>query len=714
MLSTQLYASHIVGGDMYYDCLGGNTYRITLKIYRDCLSDGADFDPLLPVTVFDGLNIQIDHFTIPFPGSTTLDVLFENPCITLPGDICVEEAIYQKTVTLPDSPSGYTLSYQRCCRGPEVVNLNDPDDEGLTLQIDIPPAILATCNNSARFINYPPLVLCSGQEVEFDHSAIDPDGDLLVYELCSPFSGGSSVFPAPDPSSPPPYDPVVWAPGISADDPFGDGDLTIDPVTGMVTALPEAPGLYAVGVCVNEYRDGNLISTSRRDFLFKVVNCDIELGAELTPQEDLTTFVSFCQGLEIFFENNSFGGDFYKWDFGVPGIGTDVSTEFEPSYTFPSPGTYEVMLVVNPGWPCTDTSVETFIVANEIDASFNSPDPQCIIDNSFDFMGDGIYPSEGEGTTFEWNFGGASIPLFSTDENPTDIVFIEAGPHNVTFTVNYDICSISHTEEIFVYAEPTINFTAPDELKCAPYTANFTDLSFAHTEIFYAWDFGDGIGTSDEANPVYIYNEVGVYDVTLVIWTVDGCIDTLTLLRENLIEIFPSPTSDFTVTPDIQDEYNADFFFTDHSIDGVEQWFYFADGDFSQETEVWHNYTEPGVYYPWQIVVNEFGCKDRSYQQVTIIPVIPVLVPNTFTPDGNGVNNIFKPVFYDDENQIFHMFIYNRWGELIHETNGSGGYWDGAYQGNIAPDGVYIWKIIYNEYDTGLPTEIGGHVTLLK
>tara|TARA_B110000037_G_scaffold112767_1_gene129994 strand:- start:17126 stop:19336 length:2211 start_codon:yes stop_codon:yes gene_type:complete len=714
VLSTQLYASHIVGGDMYYDCLGGNTYQITLKIYRDCLSDGADFDPVLPVTVFNGLNVQIDQFTIPYPGSVTLDVLFDNPCITLPSDICVEEAIYQKTVTLPDSPTGYTLSYQRCCRGPAVTNLNDPDDEGLTLQIDIPPTSFAVCNSSARFTNYPPLVLCSGQEIEFDHSAIDPDGDFLVYELCSPFGGGSSVLPAPDPASPPPYDPVVWGPGFSATDPFGDGDLTIDPVTGMVTALPEAPGLYAVGVCVNEYRDGNLISTSRRDFLFKVLNCDIELEAEVVLQEELTTFVSFCQGLEIFFENNSYGGEFYKWDFGVSGIGTDISSEFEPSYTFPGPGTYEVMLVVNPGWPCTDTSFATFIVANEITAFFTSPDAQCIVDNSFDFMGEGVYPAEGDGTTFEWNLGGSSIPLFSTVEDPTGVVFTEGGPHNVTFTVNYDVCTISYTEEVFVYAEPTINFTVPDELKCAPYTAYFNDLSFAHTEIFYSWDFGDGIGTSDEQHPVYVYNEVGVYDVTLTIWTIDGCIDTLTLMRENLIEIFPSPTSNFTVTPDIQDEYHADFFFTDHSVDGVEQWFYFADGDFSSETEVWHNYTEPGVYYPWQIVINEYGCKDRTYQQVTVIPVMPVLVPNTFTPDGNELNNIFKPVFYDDENQIYHMLIYNRWGELIYDFNGAGGSWDGSYNGVVAPDGVYIWKIIYNEYDTGLPTEIGGHVTLLR
>lgn len=712
-LSLQLSASHIVGGDMYYDCLGGTTYRITLKVYRDCLSDGAAYDPEVPITVFNGSYVQIDAFTIDFPGSTVLDVLLDNPCITLPSDICVEEAIYQKIVTLPPSANGYILSYQRCCRGPAVTNLLDPAEQGLTLQIDIPAPALATCNSSARFTNYPPLVLCAGQELIFDHSAIDPDGDDLVYQLCTPFAGGTDLAPAPDPASPPPYDPIIWAGGITETDPFGAGDLSIDPVTGLLTAVPEAPGLYVVGVCVQEFRAGVLISTSRRDFLFRVLNCDIELEAELVPQTELVTFLSFCQGLEVVFENNSYGGDFYEWDFGVPGIVTDVSSEFEPTYTFPSPGTYEVMLVVNPGWPCTDTATETFIVQNAITAYFAPPGPQCIVGNSFDFVGEGTYPPAADGTIFEWDFGGFSVPLTSNLESPTNVVFTAGGPHTVTYTVTYEVCEESHTEEIFVYAEPTIGFSVPDELKCAPYSAVFTDLSFAHTEIFYLWDFGDSIGTSSEANPTYIYNEVGVYDVTLTIWTTSGCIDTLTLTREDLIEIFPKPTANFIVTPEEQDEYHADFFFTNLSEDEVEHWFYFADGFFSQEETVWHNYNDPGVYYPFVIAENEYGCRDRFYQKITVTPIIPVIVPNAFTPDGNSFNNIFQPIFY--ESQVFQLFIYDRWGELIYSANEFEASWDGTYQnGILAPDGVYVWKIIYTAFDTNLPVEIGGHVTLLK
>lgn len=706
-------ASHIVGGEMYYDCLGGNQYRITVKLYRDCYSDGAAFDPNLPVTVFNGSNVQIDHFYIPFPGSTNLDVTFENPCVTIPPDICVEESIYQKVVTLPASANGYTLAYQRCCRGPAVTNLNDPGNQGLTLTCEIPPAADAVCNNSARFSNYPPLLLCSNYELEFDHSATDPDGDELVYELCTPFQGGTSFAPAPDPASAPPYTFVNWAPGITYDDPFGDGYLEIDPVTGLLTGNPEMAGLYAVGVCVKEYRDGVLISTTRRDFLFKVFNCDIPLESIITPQNELSTFVDFCGGLTVEFENESYGGTTYFWDFGVDDITTDVSSEFAPTYTYPDEGTYSVMLVVNPGEPCADTSYNSFTVHNAISAEFTPPDAQCITDNSFDFFGEGVFPTDGS-TDYFWSFGPDAIPTTSTELNPTGVVFTESGSHEILFKINYEVCQEVYKDEIFVFREPSIGFSAPDELKCAPYKAVFSNFSMADTPMFYEWDFGDGVGTSDIRNPAYWYNDVGVYDVTLTVWTDSGCIDTLTLMRPNLIETFPSPISKFEVTPEEQDEFNAEFTFIDLSEGGVEQTFHFADGSYSPFNPAVHTYTDPGVYYPYQIVTNEYGCQDRSYEQITVIPVVPVFVPNTFTPDGNSMNNVFQPIWYSSI--PFEMWIYNRWGELVYYSNVPDGYWDGSnLNGALCPDGVYVYKIKYLSFKDGVtPIEFGGHVTLLR
>jgi gliding motility-associated-like protein len=278
--------------------------------------------------------------------------------------------------------------------------------------------------------------------------------------------------------------------------------------------------------------------------------------------------------------------------------------------------------------------------------------------------------------------------------------------------VYYEVCHVRHTETIQVYKEPTINFSIKDELKCAPYDAKFVNMSFADTEMFYAWDFGEDGATSSVRNPTYTYTDVGVYDVTLTVWTVDGCVDTLTLTRPGLVEVFPRPTSIFSIDPDVQDEYHADFLFTDASIDAVEIWYYFEDGSFSQEPIVWHNYTEPGVYYPYQIVKNEYGCTDKSYQKLTVIPVIPILVPNAFTPDGNAFNNVFKPVFY--EPQVFQLFIYNRWGELVYAAHEYEASWNGTFNGNLVEDGVYLWKIIYTAYDTKIPVEVQGHVTVLK
>ena len=703
-------ASHIVGGVMYYDCLGGNQYRVTLKIYRDCASTGAAYDDPLPVTVFNGSGTQLTQFDISFPGSIVLPVVFNNPCVTIPGGICVEEAVYTTVVNLPASSNGYVLSYQRCCRGPAVTNLSVPENQGLTLTVKIPPASDAICNSSPRFNNYPPLLLCAGQPLVFDHSATDPDGDVIVYELVQPYQGGTSGAPAPNPASPPPYDPVVWGAGFSQTAPFGAAPISINSTTGLLTATPDVPGLYVVGVAAKEYRAGILISTTVRDFLFKVMNCEIQLEAEIVPQVDMTTFVSYCQGRTITFENDSYGGTNYAWDFGVTTSTSDVSTAFEPTFTFPAPGSYDVRLIVNPGWPCTDTSIQTFIVNDLITASFVPPAAQCITANSFDFTGDGQYP--GTGTTFLWEFGETTNPDSAFTEDVSNVVFTEYGYQPVTYTVFYDVCEVSYTDSVFVFAEPTIGFSIVDELRCAPYTADFIDTSFAHTQIYYAWDFGDGSSESPLQNPSHVYELPGVYDVSLTIWTDAGCIDTLTEIKPEYVEVFPSPVSAFEVSPEEASVFNPHFYFEDYSTDSQQHYYYFTDGSSTAERFIWHSYVESGWHYPYQVVINQYGCPDTSVQSLYVIPYTTIYVPNSFTPDGNGRNETWKPVVYDTE--FYELWVFDRWGQVILNSTDEEASWDGTMYGKLSPVGVYTYLIKYIDHDSGLPYEIRGHFSLLR
>ncbi len=710
-------ASHIVGGEIYYDCLGGDNYQVTIKIYRDCNSS-TGYDDNLPLTVFDGNGVIYSEHTIPFPGSQVLPVIFNNPCVTIPPGICVEEAIYQTVINLPPSANGYTLSYQKCCRTDIALNLTDPGNQGITLTVDIPPSGTAICNSSPRFNNYPPLLLCADQELVFDHSATDPDGDSLAYELCDPLQGGGPAFLPPNcpgcaspiPASPPPYAPIIWQSGINSSIPFGGAaPVSINPISGLLLATPVQPGNFAFAVCVKEYRNGVLIGTSVRDFICQVMDCEVQLESIIVPQANMSTFVSYCQGMTITFENNSYGGTDYSWDFGVPGTSSDVSSATTPTYTFPGPGTYDVTLIVNQGLPCTDTSIQTFEINDEITVNFNPPSAQCITNNSFDFTGSGQYPATG--VNYTWEFGLNTNPDSAFTETVYNVVFNDYGYLPVVYTVSTDLCEVSHEDSVFVYAEPSIDFYISDELKCAPYEAHFLDQSFASTDIFYEWDFGDGSELSPDSDPIHTYYEPGVFDVTLTIWTTSGCIDTLTMFMPGLIEIWPSPTSLFTVNPHTATVFYPNFYFEDFSSGGVEHWYYFTDGDSTNETHVWHSYIESGYHYPYQVVINEYGCPDTTWQEIYLEPYTTIYVPNAFTPNGDGKNDIWKPVVYDTEE--YEILVFDQWGQLILESNDESASWDGTINGKKADMGVYVWKIKYTDSETGLPVLIRGHFSLI-
>ena len=882
LLTFNVFGSHIVGGEIYYDYLGGNNYRFYISVYRDCNSSGAQFDSPLSLGVFDPAGNLVQSVNVPFPGSVNVPVVFNNPCVTPPSNICTENALYIVNITLPPTAGGYTIAYQRCCRGPNISNLNNPDDTGFTLSCRVPgTANNNYINSSPRFNGYPPLLLCNNEDLIFDHSATDPDGDQLVYSLVTPNSGASSVNPAPSPPPAPPYGNVSWSAGHSAANPLGPGaTININPTTGLLTASPNLIGLYVVGIRVEEIRNGVVINSTTRDFLFRVFNCNLQLQAILPTQDQLPGFTSYCDGLTINFANNSFGGTNYEWNFGDPTTTADVSTAFAPSYTYPASGFYQAMLVVNPGWPCTDTAFMDIHVNNEITVNFTSDDSVCFIGNTYDFVGfsDGpvgtvydwefggnatpptatgttvngvsfgnsgvinvtinaefnwceaththsiyvfpepsaaiivpdqvecagltvdftgitqnstfnhwdfgvlpinsdtsnlqnpqyTFPSAGTyvisliagssqncvdtatatielnepllvsftsedslcitnnsfnfdgtvsgppGSIFTWNFGPNASIQSSTDEDVNGVVFTSTGSIPITLTGTYESCIEAVTQNIYIFQEPTIDFGIAPGLQCAPFNAQFIDLSFAETTIYYLWDFGDG-SSSTLQHPTHLFNDVGNYPITLTIRTDRGCIDTLTLTQADLVNVRPKPVAGFTLDKDYTDICNSAITFTDAS-QGATKWFYwFDDGThFSEKQHPSHLYVTDGTHYPMQVVTNEFGCKDTAYSELYIEP-FTFYAPNTFTPDGDEFNNSFVPVVYLPVDS-WKMEIFNRWGQLVFESEDVNVGWDGHLgKTGLVQDGTYVWKVTFVSCEPHNPTQvISGHVTVLR
>lgn len=513
-------AEHLVGGEMSYTCLGNNEYRISLKIYRDCNSTGAAFDLNPTLTVFEGGGVYLNSSGTGFQ-SFDMPVVASGPCYVESPNLCVEMGTYERVVTLPPSPMGYTIVHQRCCRGPSILNLNQPDTQGNTYFIDIPPMDVE-CNSSAEFTQMPPAAICAHEPLAFDHSATEPDGDELVYSLCTPYHGGTQLAPAPNPANPPPFTPVSWAAGFSATDPIiSDNPFTIDPATGLLEGTPTQQGQYVIGICVSEYRDGVLLSTTRRDFQINVVLCTQVLAAVpgVAPENE-----DPCSGLDYSFTNESVNADVFFWDFGIDDDSTAISTAFEPEYTFPDTGVYNVMLIANPDDLCADTAYMELMVQNPFYLQIDSAGYTCNDGQIWGFQSSGDYNPQS--INLEWDFGSGAVPETSDEQNPQGITYTAGGNKTVTLVGTQFGCSDEATVEVSV--PPIITAAiAPQTQFCTGLTMNLLNNSANGEQ--YEWHFNDP-GQPDavlySTNAVHTYSTAGTYEVMLVAKAPGACSDT--------------------------------------------------------------------------------------------------------------------------------------------------------------------------------------------
>lgn len=682
----KVQATHIAGGEIFYDCLGGNDYRIVLRIYRDCSPDNTNntgFDDDANISFFDAANNLITNLIIPLQSSAPLSVVTANSCYQPVPYLCIEVGEYRGTINLPGLTGGYQVVHQRCCRNPQISNLSNPDVQGSSYTCFIPDPALAVCNSSARFVNTPTIAFCKDELFTFDHSAIDPDGDLLVYSLCNPLKGGSTTDPAPSPATPPPYPSVNWMGGFSANNPItGSPALSIN-ANGMLTINPTQYGEYTVGICVSEYRNGTLINTVRRDFLFTVADCERRFAALVAAQSP----DNFCGGLNFEPTNQSIRVDTYLWDFGETSSAADQSTLESPSYTYSDTGTYNVRLIANPGWTCADTTWVQFRAYPPIAARFTTPPGQCLTGNSFDLVGEGNFGTKAQ---FLWNNGLYATPPIATTLNQISLTFADTGHYPISLTISDHGCTEIYQDTILVYPHPTARLSVPNELACVPYTLKATDWSLSWTPLSYYWDFGDG-NSSTEQHPVHVYEEVGSYIVSLSVEATTGCAGTSSLAIESPIVVYPIPTADFTISPMKTWIFEPEVTFWDESVGSVDHLVYLGNGDSITDRTFTYSYPNHGYFDVSQVVHNIFGCPDTKVKTVYIIPVHLFYAPNAFTPDQDGINDLWLP--RSDAAKTYELSVYNRWGERIWVSNTPNEGWNGIPFGaqELAPPGVYVY-----------------------
>ena len=495
------FATHIVGGDMTYVYLGNNNYEITLKLYKECISE-LSLSKKVPIYSFDGITGQIlqeqgsSLDSLSFLYARNIYPVLNNPCLITPNNICVEQGIYRGIVNLPNKPGGYDLVYSNCCRNNTITNIINPFDAGSSCILHIDPSVTNVA--SPTFTAFPPVAICINDTLIFDHSATDVDGDSLVYSFCQSYSSdiNGSIFNTPNIADIPF---VTYAPGFNAANPVpGSPSLTINASTGIIKGFPTQLGQYLVGVCIAEYRNGILLSNRLRDFQFNVVNC-----TPGTVNFDIPD-TSFCGAIiNKVLQGPKHPDLTYLWSTGATTDSIRVLTA----------GTYWLTITASCG-SYTDTVIIASGQLTNLDAGLPDTVLECLGGGRITFLT--AISNNTNNNTYLWQDGFSNSTVFLAD--------IE-GLYWVQFGTLGNSCMIGRDSTIVKNNISTIPVNlGPDRSFCFNGN-NFLELTAEPNDIFtytYAWnDF-------DFSNPKQIL-QAGTYVVTISDFNCGAGSDTIVI-----------------------------------------------------------------------------------------------------------------------------------------------------------------------------------------
>lgn len=462
-ISNNSQAAHLIGGEMTYTCIGNNLYTVSLRIYRDCGGGGAGFDNSAAVAIYDINNTFVKQMSIAQGQVISLNNnLTSDPCVSVPPNLCVEYTDYIDTVSLPPIMGGYTLVHQRCCRNSIIGNVVNPGSVGNTYSISI-PSMDTTCNSSPQIVQPLDNVICLNRPTNIDIQVSENDGDSLSYALCQIFEGGgqggggcNAVIPATP--CPPPFNSLVFSAPYSFQNPIPSAQaFSVDPITGQLSGTPTQLGIYVAGICISEWRDGQLLSTVRLDYQFAVSNCIQNVVSDmLTPQEEPQIL---CDGLTVQFQSETQNANSILWDFGDPNTNADTSSANNPQYTYPAPGTYNVALIANPGQQCSDTTYAPFTVEPGVNPQVLWDGIACFAVQNLSFDVFGTVPADAR---FQWDFGGDSYLPRSNRQRVTGASWATPGVKPVSLTVFWDSCSVTVNDSIAITEDSTFVDAGPD------------------------------------------------------------------------------------------------------------------------------------------------------------------------------------------------------------------------------------------------------------
>ena len=618
-------ATHIVSGELTYQCIGTKKYEFTLTVYSECDSM-AILEKTYPIRYFSpsqgipqakAKTFNVNQFTeIEIP-------IYCNSVVTNcngGSERGVKKVIYRGVVDLSayDYAPDWTFYWVQAARSKEITTLLAPDQEDFFIQAEM-NNLAAPCNNSPLFTGNPVITACTGDPKSFNNIAYDINGDALRYSLVTPKSSYE--------------DEVVYLDGFDAKTfvPMNK-PAQIDAVTGDITFTPTMQTIGITDVRVEEYRNGVLIGAVTRGLQITSIDCLNNPPVLSSFDKNDKAYFPVCAGDSV---NLSISGsDEDAADVLSMSLLTGSSSQFQvagnnsasPKGNFNWRPTlldtgkhYFTIQLKDNACPKPEIVTKTYIIEVFSLPAFNLGTGQTLSCNDVVTLAPKV--SKGDGNyTYAWSTGETTASIEAT-----------IGFYALTVTDGNDCAS---TAAIDFEGDLIANFS--EEKKCLGAPTKFTDTSVSKNGniILWAWDFGDGT-TSSQQNPSHTYASAGVYQVGLTVTNNNTPVCTNTLQKEIVI----CPPLNINIShSDTCSHTNIVFEATDDAGNescGPEEYVWdFGDGSAatSNTGEITHQYTTGGNYTVTLTAKSEAGCETVISKTINIYdtPLVNIIEDNFY------------------------------------------------------------------------------------
>jgi len=455
-----------------------------------------------------------------------------------------------------------------------------------------------------------------------------------------------------------------------------------------------APGTYSVQVTATD--ENGFICTDLTQLTIipsSDPNCACEINASNSGP--------LCENGVFSLNATAVTNGTYEWDVDGITIGTEQNLVDLMAYPAGNVMFYVTATDEN-GFICIDSTEVIFSALPNISAGID----QIICHGSVASL------NASGAESYSWFDGNEWTPL--SDQSSIDF-FPNSSTTYIVMGSDINNCENSDTVDVSIIQAQLPDIGPLINIGCAPYNVTLNNnISDAQS---CEWIFSNNFSASSCGTQNFIFPETGCYDLTVNMVDVNGCDSSITYTDIVCVE---GVEAAFTVSPNSIGPSNSSINFSNQSVGGEEFIWSYGDGSSSDEFEGAHQYdTSPqNGYIASLVAISPSGCVDSTSILIAYEEQLIYYVPNSFTPDSDEHNQLFKPIFtsgFDPYN--FEMTIFNRWGEMIWKTQDHQSGWDGSYgnkEGLPVQAGIYTWIIKFKPKDNDEKVILGGSVNVLK